>query len=246
MPTVPMADEFATVDQPATLITATDAAQVWKVHLDRPAGHPTDPRWWRMLADAERERALRLAGAVEQSRFVVAHAALRAVLGRVCGVPGARLRLHAEAGGRPYLAPGAWPSVDFNLSHAGEWALVAVTRPTWRVGVDVERIRADLDYLGMAEHLYHPAELDRLSHTDPAERRACYFRLWCAKEAYVKAVGTGLAGLRDVLVRSEDGAEGGSVLSLSGTGRAWPVRWLDVAPGYAAAVVSITAALGSP
>ncbi|MEU7830205.1 4'-phosphopantetheinyl transferase superfamily protein [Nonomuraea sp. NPDC049129] len=213
--------------------------RVWKIHLDRPLA----PGGWRSLSDAERERARRLGSARERHRFMVAHAALRAILGEVCGVRAARLAFGAEESGRPYVAllrgRGA---PDFNLSHSEEWALVAVAPPGSRVGVDVERIRDDLDCLAMAGSMYQPEEVDRLREAGPSGLRAGYFRLWTAKEAYVKAVGVGLAGLRNVLVREESTTHG-AVLSLpSPPGAALPVRWLGVAPGYAAAVVTATAA----
>jgi len=212
---------------------------VWKIHLDQ----PDHPRWWRLLSGAERERALRLPCPVEQRRFMVAHAALRAILGPLCGVRAALLGFGAEPEGRPYLAlPGGPPPLDFNLSHSGEWALVAVAPPPWRVGVDVERIRPDLDCLGIARRLYQPAEVDRLLQADPVQRLTEYFQFWSAKEAYVKAVGVGFAGLSDVLVRREGSAVHGTVLSRSLPEAVWPVRWLDVAPGYTAAVVRTAAA----
>lgn len=221
--------------------------RVWKIHLDRPLA----PGGWRSLSDAERERARRLGSARERHRFMVAHAALRAVLGEVCGVRAARLAFHTEDGGRPYVtlphgrvATGfnlshGRGAPDFNLSHSEEWALVAVAPPGSRVGVDVEWIREDLDCLAMAGSMYQPEEVDRLREAAPSGLRTGYFRLWTAKEAYVKAVGVGLAGLRDVLVREESTTQGAV---LSPPGAALPVRWLDVAPGYAAAVVTTAAA----
>ncbi|MEV0348463.1 4'-phosphopantetheinyl transferase superfamily protein [Nonomuraea sp. NPDC050680] len=235
--------------------------RVWKIHLDRPLA----PGGWRSLSDAERERARRLGSARERHRFMVAHAALRAILGEVCGVRAARLAFGAENGGRPYLALphgrtapgfnlshgqdtpdfnllGGRGAPDFNLSHSEEWALVAVAPPGSRVGVDVERIREDLDCLAMAGSMYQPEEVDRLREADPSDLRTGYFRLWTAKEAYVKAVGVGLAGLRGVLVHEESTTHGAVLSPPSPPGAALPVRWLDVAPGYAAAVVTAAAA----
>ncbi|MFG1710510.1 4'-phosphopantetheinyl transferase family protein [Nonomuraea sp. M3C6] len=200
--------------------------KVWRVHLDR----PERPGWWRCLSGAERERALALAGPLDRRRYVAAHAALRTVLGRACGVPAGRLRLTVDDAGRPRLDEGR---PDFNLSHSDAWALVAVAPPGMRVGVDVERVRADLDHLGLARRLYQPEETARLLAAGPDEGLAGYFRLWTAKEAFIKATGTGLAGLSDVLIRE------GSATSVRSRSLSGPVRWLDVAPGYAAAVVTI-------
>ncbi|MBP2707753.1 4'-phosphopantetheinyl transferase superfamily protein [Microbispora sp. RL4-1S] len=263
-------------------------ARIWRIPLDRPG----DPGRWRCLSEAERRRAMRFAAPGERRRYVVAHAALRTLLGRLCGVPPERLAFGAEDGGRPRLDPSCLPPgdrkppPDFNLSHSGDWALVAVAPPGERVGVDVERIRADLDHDELARRMYQPEEAARVSRAGLGE----YFRLWTAKEAYVKATGVGLAGLRDVLVREtgvacetgaacetgvvrvtgaaceigdareagvvrdtgtayETGAAWGvgdgarpdraEVLSLSAGSEARPVHWLDVAPGYAAAVVTV-------
>ncbi|MEV4173301.1 4'-phosphopantetheinyl transferase superfamily protein, partial [Nonomuraea sp. NPDC049709] len=156
--------------------------------------------------------------------------------------------------GRPCLDRGEGrPAPDFNLSHSDAWALVAVAPEGARVGVDVERVRADLDHLALARHLYQPEEVARLLAAGPGADLTEYFRLWTAKEAFVKATGAGLGGLRDVLVRVREGAgvlegvrageevraRGGSATSVRSRSLRGPVRWLDVAPGYAAAVVTI-------
>lgn len=216
-------------------VTGLSGLTVWQVHLDRPGD--LSP-WWRVLSEPERERATRLACPRAQRRFVVAHAALRAILGRLCGVRAALLELRTEPAGRPYLAlPSGRPPLDFNLSHSGEWALVAVAPARWRVGVDIEQISPDLDCLAMARHLYQPAEVTRLAAASADARRTEYYMLWTAKEAYVKALGTGLAGLRDVAVHRAGSATTGAVRSPAAPAAAWPVRWLRVAPGYAAATV---------
>jgi 4'-phosphopantetheinyl transferase len=204
--------------------------RVWKVHLDR----PERPGWWQCLSDAERQRARALAGALDRRRYVVAHAALRAVLGRVCGVPAGQVGLTPDPSGRPRLdLGGGRPAPDFNLSHSDEWALIAVAPEGSRVGVDVERVRDDLDHLALARRLYQPEESARLHTAGPGVGLAEYFRLWTAKEAFVKATGAGLAQLKDVLIHE------GSATCVRSRSLGGSVRWLDVADGYAAAVVTI-------
>ncbi|GAA3465981.1 4'-phosphopantetheinyl transferase family protein [Nonomuraea roseola] len=208
-----------------------DAAgvRVWRVDLDRAGA----PRGWRLLSGAERERALAFADPAERRRYVVAHAALRTVLGGLCGVPADRLGFGRDGSGRPCLLPlGRRPVPDFNLSHSGAWALVATAPPGVRVGVDVERVRG-FDHLELARRFYQPEEVARLRAAGPDG----FFRLWTAKEAYVKASGAGLAGMSDVLVR-EGSATHATVLSRSARFPECRVRWLDVAPGYAAALVT--------
>ncbi|MGC5015655.1 4'-phosphopantetheinyl transferase family protein [Streptosporangium sp. DT93] len=204
--------------------------RVWRVRLDGAGA----PRGWRLLSGAERERALALADPAERRRYVVAHAALRTVLAGACGVPAGRLGFGRDDSGRPcLLPPDGRPVPDFNLSHSDSWALVAVAPPGARVGVDVERVRGGFDHLEMARRFYQPEEVDRLPDAGPEG----FFRLWTAKEAYIKASGAGLAGMSDVLVR-ERSATHATVLSRSARFPECRVRWLDVAPGYTAALVT--------
>lgn len=88
--------------------------------------------------------------------------------------------------GKPQLAgPGA---PQFNLSHAGRWIVCALARGP--VGIDVEQLRP-ID-LRLAERYFHRDEYAALLASAPGERLARFFRLWTAKEAYVKALGLGL------------------------------------------------------
>ena len=214
--------------------------RLWRVHLDRPE-RAGEPGRWHCLSGAERDKAAAFADPLARRRYVAAHAALRHVLGRLCGVPAARLAFGTEESGRPCLLART-PRPDFNLSHSEEWALIAVAAPGSRVGVDVERVRPDLDHREMARRIYQPEEAARVCAAAPDAGLAEYFRLWTAKEAYVKATGAGLAGLRDVLVRPAaatcEQSRAGSAVSRSLPGSPAPVRWLDVAPGYAAALVT--------
>lgn len=93
--------------------------------------------------------------------------------------------------GRPYLAnPGSWKG-DFNLSHSGEWLVLALT-DRGRVGVDVQQIR-DVD-LGVARICFTPEERKALALVPGDELRTLFFRIWTLKEALAKATGLGLGG----------------------------------------------------
>jgi hypothetical protein len=117
--------------------------------------------------------------------------------------------LTRDANGKPQLVGGA---VHFNASHSGELALVAVSDVP--VGVDIERQRAIADPVAFARRL-------QFETTDPHE----LMRLWCRKEAWLKARGIGLAGVTQRMDL-----------------RGWFVADLEIAAGYSAAV----ARAGSP
>src|SRR5690242_1625922 len=106
-------------------------------------------------------------------------APLLALLASYLGVPIDNVRLVPGAHGRPQLSP-AQAELDFNWSHSGNCALVALSRHL-APGIDVERYRARPRALEIAQRYFHPSEVAWLA-TRPAEQRTeAFFTLWTAK-----------------------------------------------------------------
>jgi 4'-phosphopantetheinyl transferase len=84
-------------------------------------------------------------------------------------------------------------ALQFNVSHSGDWALIAVTqnRP---VGVDLEQIRPDVDVHGVGQLAFSVAERELLQSLPEVVRVAAFFDLWTCKEAYLKGIGEGFFG----------------------------------------------------
>jgi 4'-phosphopantetheinyl transferase len=214
-----------------------DELHLWWVDLD---GVEADE--WSMhtlLSDDEQARAARYVRGLDRRHFVVARGALRRLLGRYLATAPAAVRLAYGHRGKPRLDGGCGGAdVRFNLSHSGGLALIGVTRGR-EVGVDIERVRDDIDMDAFAAHSFSPRELAALRGLTPPARREAFFACWTRKEAYVKARGDGLAiplsGF-DVSLAPDERA---ALLEV----RADPVeasRWSLLAPaappGYAAAV----------
>src|SRR5207249_3172989 len=81
----------------------------------------------------------------------------------------------------------------FNVAHSGDWALIAVARGR-QVGVDVERIRDDLDMDGIGRLVFTPSECKYLQSLPEQSRLEGFFDLWVRKEAYLKCSGLGFSG----------------------------------------------------
>ncbi len=80
-------------------------------------------------------------------------------------------------------------AIDFNLSHSGTWAMLGVSNGP-KIGVDIEEIRpinADEAVFALAE-----SEHDYVDSLTGSTRLEAFFRFWTLKEAFVKALGTGL------------------------------------------------------
>ena len=86
--------------------------------------------------------------------------------------------------GRPSIdAP-----IDFNLSHSGEWVILAITN-LGRVGVDIEKIR-DVN-LSMYGQVMTSPEWAMIFRSQNQKKE--FFRLWVKKESLIKANGKGLS-----------------------------------------------------
>jgi 4'-phosphopantetheinyl transferase len=82
-------------------------------------------------------------------------------------------------------------SLSFNISHAGDWAVMAVGHAI-DVGVDIEDCRRGAP-LDLADRSFARSEAADLSRLPVAEQSSRFFELWTLKESYIKARGLGLA-----------------------------------------------------
>jgi phosphopantetheinyl transferase len=110
----------------------------------------------------------------------------------------AELMIGSDASGRPLLR-GGWRTdlpgrPEISISHTDGLAVGAAAEDGARIGVDAEKIRPpSQDLLDAA---FSEADLARLppEARDSDELRAEWvFRLWCAKEAVGKALGSGVS-----------------------------------------------------
>jgi 4'-phosphopantetheinyl transferase len=169
---------------------APGEVHVWSVALDR--HDADDPVLAATLAPEETVRAARLRFARDRRRFVIAHAATRAILGAYLGAAPQAVAIAADRRGKPRLDPARHPRAPrFNLAHSEDLALVAVSAR--EVGVDVEAERRSLDAEALVRRYFSPAENESYFTLPPEARRAAFVAAWTAKEAYLKGCGDGLA-----------------------------------------------------
>lgn len=151
-----------------------------------------------------------------QCRRAAAQAALREILAAYLGKNPQQIELASGARGKPYLPP---PEVEleFNLSHSGEIALVALSSEH-PVGVDVEQVQPGRDLLALAERAMGAEDVEAVRVAAPAERILVFHQRWARHEARLKCLGVGI--FRELPLETDGVA----------------VEDLDVAAGYAAAV----------
>ncbi len=168
---------------------------VWSIPLDPPAQEVE--RLGRFLAADEWQRANRFRFDRHRRQYVVGRGALRSLLAAYLDTRPERIGFTYGPRGKPFLAtpPGA-EGLQFNLSNSDELALVGfVLGP--EIGVDVEYLRPMPDCEQIAERFFSESERRVLRGIPFPAKRDVFFNCWTRKEAYLKAVGEGLAAALD-------------------------------------------------
>ena len=141
-----------------------------------------------------------------QYRFVSARATLRRLLAAYLDSEPRAIKLAYGSSGKPRLCGSdASAGLHFSLSHSGQHALYAFSGSL--VGVDLERLRSVRDEAKLAARFFAPEEARWLQCLAVSERRAAFLSLWTLREAYVKALGTGLASFKSFEVICPPGPE---------------------------------------
>lgn len=62
------------------------------------------------------------------------------------------------------------------------------------IGIDLEDPSRRRRYLAIARHYFHPSEISALERVGLSEQQRRFLLQWTAREAYLKALGKGIAG----------------------------------------------------
>ncbi len=162
--------------------------RVWRIDLEAHAGLAATLA--PLLADDERTRASRFRFERHRRRFVVGRAATREIVGRCAEIEPRRVAFEYGPHGKPALAGGG--GIEFNVSHSGDRAFIAVVRGR-TVGGDIEVRRDVPDADAIARRFFNEREAAWIRDSDGTAKSDAFLRLWTRKEAYVKAVGGGLS-----------------------------------------------------
>ncbi len=104
--------------------------------------------------------------------------------------------------------------VQFSLSHAGDYAVIAWTDPLdgqdfgsgvtipRAIGIDIEQTKPVKDSL--VRYSLNDEEYAEWQSLPAEEKDAAFIRLWTCKEAQLKATGEGIAGMKKMKMDSED------------------------------------------
>ncbi len=204
----------------------SDTVAIWGAHV--PGMVARMDALQAVLTESERVKADRLSVAGQRNALIVARGALRVLLGAYAQRDPAELEFSFSDQGKPFLDQ---CPVSFNVSHSGEWVVLAAGCGR-EVGVDIEKIRTNIDVYAVARRFFHPAEMTLIKQAgDPS---AFFFQVWARKEALVKARGAAI--LQHIKSASIPLTENG--LPDAGMAGGWHVHRLEAGTHYASALAT--------
>ncbi|MFZ3485069.1 4'-phosphopantetheinyl transferase family protein [Sphingomonas sp. 3-13AW] len=179
---------------------------------------------WQERAEAARRRR-----SLDGRRFLARRVAMRSNLAHLLGRAIKDVSLSRDRLGRPMVRDGS-----MHISQSSRRNVMIAAFCTDRpIGCDVEEVLHGIDIDAVAALCFGPTERRLLRAMGPARRLHGFYDCWTRKEAYLKAIGTGMAV---------------EMASFQTTHRAGPpTRWGRVdwsseswspLPGFAAAVVA--------
>jgi 4'-phosphopantetheinyl transferase len=143
-----------------------------------------------LLSVDEAQRADKFVFDKDRNTLLRSRVALRLILGRCLNLHPGKITFCYNEHGKPEIDFPTSTPINFNLSHSGEKAVIAVS---WnrRVGIDLNHLGQTRDWPPIVKRSFSSAEQEALLQVPEAEKQTVFYRVWSQKEAYTKALGAG-------------------------------------------------------
>jgi 4'-phosphopantetheinyl transferase len=126
----------------------------------------------------------------DRDRYLIGRKCLRTLLAAYLQIQPDEVALTLGVDGKPQLEPPNPSDLEFNLTHAGRFTLIAVTRGA-AIGVDLEAVKPQPDPTELARNILSRREMAAFDRLPEETKLEGFYRLWTMKEAVLKALGTG-------------------------------------------------------
>jgi 4'-phosphopantetheinyl transferase len=223
---------------PAKLSLVSGEIHLWRAWLHPAAQVIAQMAGW--LAPDELDKAARFHFERDRQRYQVGRGLLRFILGAYLSFRPSRVQLVYNFFGKPGLLSSGPKNetVFFNVAHTADWALYAITLGE-DIGVDVEQLHPVFAMDQIATRFFSRQERSVLLALPAAQRQTAFFEVWTRKEAFLKALGSGLAHSLNGFSVSVAPDQSARLEEIGGNTQAaatWSIYTLSPADGYTAAI----------
>lgn len=146
-----------------------------------------------ILSLGEKKKADRFYFKKDSDSYIISHGFLRNILCDYIPFSAKEILFKTNPFGKPGIIDVQnINEVKFNISHSGDYCLIAITRYN-EIGVDIEKIRDIKEYMKLAERFFSSYENSIIKDIEEAKKLHCFYTIWTQKEALIKASGEGLS-----------------------------------------------------
>lgn len=186
-----------------------------------------------MLSKSEKIRAAGYKFELDRTRFITRRGILRILLGRYLNQSPDEVSLYTNPEGK--LENGD-NEPGFNLSHSGD-QIAYVFGKQKNLGIDIEQVKPLEDLMEIAERFFSPFEKSTIHKLSGDNQLETFYHIWTQKEAFVKAIGTGLSeNLRDFNVSPQRERPGWLINSQDARIKHWRIWTFKFARNFRGAI----------
>ncbi|GIY39549.1 l-aminoadipate-semialdehyde dehydrogenase-phosphopantetheinyl transferase [Caerostris extrusa] len=141
------------------------------------------------------QRCYRFAFKDDCKTSLIGQLLIRKVVNEYVKIPYDKIVLSRSSSGKPYLEQN--DNFFFNVSHHGDFCVLAADYNS-KVGIDVMKVkyrekRSVSEFFSLMRKQFSSHEWNFIIQPGlEKEQLGRFYRLWCLKESYVKAIGTGI------------------------------------------------------
>lgn len=163
---------------------------VWTAHIDETV--PVEELYSPVLSRDEQERVKRFRFVPHRNRYITLHYAIRRILSLYMQIPPRNIMIEKGTYGKPFIKEQPHNQlISFNASSTSNMIAIACAQNR-NLGIDIEYVDPKLNIEAIIPSLYSTDEMKQFKLIDNSNRLEHVLRFWTAKEAYVKALGSGL------------------------------------------------------
>jgi 4'-phosphopantetheinyl transferase len=141
-----------------------------------------------LLSEDELQRSLSYLHDKDRHRFIISRGLLRLLLAERLELLPEDIIFGRTSGKKPFVINATSRVIEFNVSHAGEWLLIALSAQP--IGTDVECIDESFVFDDIVTQVF--AEPERLYVNASPSPSHSFFKIWSRKECLLKGSGKGI------------------------------------------------------
>ncbi len=204
---------------------------IW--HGDILPTEPEEHNYYELLNDDEKQKSATFTRVEVQKKYIKTHGVLRKVLGDYLKTHPQEINIKTGEHGKPFVDD----ELFFNLTHTGNRFAIAVSN-CGEVGIDLEHYRERNNLQGLVEKCFSKQENDYWQGLSKEQKIIMFYRFWVRKEAFVKAVGRGIAlGLDQCGISPQDQSRFLTLPKEYGVVEDWKIVDITLEEGDVCAVV---------